>query len=272
MTKAGFRLLLVLAAFFAADAGWTHSDMDKPLYVATAGVDEGRCQDPANPCRTLAYALNRVGKGGQVRVAGGTYQLSDAAAIFQVISGITDIRGGFAADNQFLAPAGLPTLITGMPYQYRAQVQSLGFHLVADQKGTNSNTLKETRAMLKQNQALQAGLPAAACIGGSVSGLSCQNTDLLAHVPFSAVSGNPGAAADIWGFVDLNTNREYALVSYNNGTAVFDVTDPTEPAEIGFVAGQNTVWRDIKVYQYFDETDQRWHAFAYVTADGTSEG
>ena len=76
----------------------------------------------------------------------------------------------------------------------------------------------------------------------------------------------------MWGFVDLNTGREYAIVGYSFGTAVFDVSDATNPREVGFVDGQRTTWRDIKVYQYWHAADQRWNAFAYVTADNASDG
>ena len=68
----------------------------------------------------------------------------------------------------------------------------------------------------------------------------------------SSVSAFPGSAADVWGFTDLNTNREYAIITYNIGTAVFDVTDPENPVEVGFVDGQNTSWRDVKVTQAFN--------------------
>ena len=78
------------------------------------------------------------------------------------------------------------------------------------------------------------------CTGGQSSGLDCLNAELLARVPNTSVSTSPGSAADVWGFTDLNSNREYTIVGYNNGTAVFDVTDPESPAEVGFINGQNT--------------------------------
>ncbi|HEX7718222.1 MAG TPA: choice-of-anchor B family protein, partial [Woeseiaceae bacterium] len=56
------------------------------------------------------------------------------------------------------------------------------------------------------------------------------------------------------------------------GTAVIDITDPSEPVEVGFIDGQRASWRDIKVYQYFDAGEGRWMAYAYVTTDGSSDG
>ncbi len=110
------------------------------------------------------------------------------------------------------------------------------------------------------------------CINGFAGESPCLNIDLLTHFDFDRVSANPASAADVWGFVDLNSNREYAIVGFDIGTAVFDVTDPDDPREIGFIDGQLAAWRDIKVYQYWNGTEQRWNAFAYITTDGAADG
>lgn len=68
--------------------------------------------------------------------------------------------------------------------------------------------------------------------------------------------------------MDLNTNREYAVVGFELGTGVFDVTDPDEPHEIGFIDGESAPSRDIKIYQFWNSAEQRWNARAYVTTDG----
>ena len=45
------------------------------------------------------------------------------------------------------------------------------------------------------------------------------------------------------------------------------------PREVGFIDGENEIWRDIKVYQFFDAAADRWRAYAYVTTDGqTNDG
>ena len=84
-------------------------------------------------------------------------------------------------------------------------------------------------------------------------------------------STTPSAGADVWGFIDLNTGREYALIGLRNGTAVVDVTDTGAEFEVGTVAGAGTTWRDIKVYQFYDSAASRWQAFAYVTADSAND-
>ncbi|HZD52657.1 MAG TPA: choice-of-anchor B family protein, partial [Woeseiaceae bacterium] len=115
-------------------------------------------------------------------------------------------------------------------------------------------------------------LVAAPCTGGMAGELPCNAIDLLSHVKFADLNARPAAANDVWGFVDLNTGREYVIAGYDIGTAVIDVTDPQDPFEVGFVDGQQTVWRDPKVYQQYDAAAGRWHAWAYVTADATAKG
>lgn len=74
------------------------------------------------------------------------------------------------------------------------------------------------------------------------------------------------------GHVDLNTQREYAIVGMRASIAVVDVTEPTSPVVVGEVQGQSTSWRDVKVYQYYDSTANRWRAYAYSSADSVTEG
>ncbi len=262
--------LLIIALAVVSPVALAHGDMDKPLYVAVNGADRDRCFDPAAPCRTLAYALRRVGKGGQIRVGPGRFEISDTDSLFHLVSGIVDIRGGF--DHGFRQPGVETTILVGVPPDFRSVLGSKGFHVVADHKATDEATAAETLALLELHQSMQQPLKAEPCTGGSSSGLDCQNAELLAHVPFGDVSARPGAAADVWGFLDLNTNREYVLVGYNIGTAVFDVSDPARPREVGFIDGRNTTWRDIKVYQRLEPSGERWHAYAYVTTDGSSDG
>ncbi len=106
------------------------------------------------------------------------------------------------------------------------------------------------------------------CINGSAGGFTCDEIDLISHVDLPDISTGPQSAADIWGFVDLNSNREYTLIGVDTGTAVIDTTNPDVPQLIGFIPGQSTSWRDIKVYQFYDDALSRWQAYAYVTADG----
>ena len=97
-----------------------------------------------------------------------------------------------------------------------------------------------------------ASFAAEVCNAGMAGSFACSKIDLLTHVSLSQFSSAPTAANDIWGFVDRNDNREYAIIGLANGTAVVDVTDPLNPVEAGTIPGIQTSWRDIKVYQFFN--------------------
>ncbi len=268
MQRLSLTVLLTLIATSAA----AHSEMERPLFVAAGGDDKGNCVDASAPCASLAYALTRVGKGGEIRVAEGAFAISDPGDLFHLISGIVNVRGGFSQADGFREAGVATTTITGVPPEYRGLFSNRGFHVLADSKNQPEEQLAKTHDMLRQHKSMQAPLKSAPCVNGETGGLACENIELLAHVPFASVSANPRAAADVWGFVDLNTDREYAITSYNSGTAVFDITEPTAPREVGFIDGQNTTWRDIKVYQAFDTTNERWAAYAYITTDGSTDG
>ena len=73
------------------------------------------------------------------------------------------------------------------------------------------------------------------------------NMTLRAEVDF------PQRLNDIWGYE--RDGREYALVGTATGIAIFDITDPDNPENKGFLEGPESIWRDIKV----------WDNYAYVT-------
>ncbi|MDG2504529.1 MAG: choice-of-anchor B family protein [Crocinitomicaceae bacterium] len=52
---------------------------------------------------------------------------------------------------------------------------------------------------------------------------------------------------DVWGYVDEQGN-EYAIVGTEDGTSIMNVTDPSSPFEVFWLAGENSTWRDPSVY------------------------
>ena len=89
------------------------------------------------------------------------------------------------------------------------------------------------------------------CNGGTAGSYPCNDYDLLLHMPltlFEATSGN-----DSWGWTDPTTNKEYALMGLNIGTAFVDITNPNEAIYLGKLqtASQNSSWRDIKVFNNY---------------------
>jgi len=69
----------------------------------------------------------------------------------------------------------------------------------------------------------------------------------------------PTELSDIWGWVD-SLGNEYAIVGTNEGTSIFDLSDPTNPTEIFFEQGMHSTWRDIKTFG----------DYAYVTTEATN--
>lgn len=95
------------------------------------------------------------------------------------------------------------------------------------------------------------------CVNGIAGDFACDGIALLSRVPLETMEGNSGN--DLWGWVDSQTGREYALMGMNNGTAFVDISDPETPVFLGRLPTQthSSAWRDIKVYE----------DHAYVVAD-----
>ena len=265
------RVAIIAGCVMFSQATFGHGDEDSPRYVAEQGVDAGDCTLPVRPCRTIQYATAVARKGSQVRVASGRYRIETPHEIFHVTSGVLDVRGGFSRFDDFLtqAPTANPTTLVGVPAEFRDQLRAQGFHVIADRKGGDrQGALADLRrgygAMLTSGGTTQ-------CDGGSAGSFACDQIDMLSHLALADFSSKPRLANDIWGFVDLNTEREYALIGLYNGTAVVDVTDPATPFEVGFVSGPGSVWRDIKVAQNYDSDDARWRTYAYVSTDSANE-
>jgi len=249
-------------------ATFAHGDSD-PLFVAEGGQDAGYCKVESAPCASIGYALQFAGKGGQIRVAEGTYAIENPEDVFHLVSGVLDVTGGFSVEGDFKISKSGNSILTGVPYEYRQILMERGFQVIADQKGLDG---AKAGQMLQVHQQLKSSIAATPCQGGMAGSLPCNNVDLLSHVGFNDMNVTASAGTDVWGFVDLNTGREYAIAGFNIGTAIYDVTDAENPREVGFINGQNAVWRDIKVYQFFNIADDRWNAYAYITTDGSTDG
>ncbi len=104
------------------------------------------------------------------------------------------------------------------------------------------------------------------CEDGEAAGYDCNEVDLLAFVPWEELGGARGARlADVWGWTDPETRREYAIVGLMDGTSFVDVTDPSNPRFLGNLprtpGSQTNTWRDAKVF----------NSHAFIVADGAGE-
>lgn len=248
-----------------------HSEEDKPRFVANEGRDVGKCDNVLRPCQSIGYAVSNANKGDKVLVASGLYAISSTEELFYLKSEVVPILGGYNRFDHYQSqsPQSNITSLAGIPSDMADSLTLKGFNIITDSKSkVKSKLLAQKMASysnVNQSQRSQT------CENGEASGFSCNNLDLLAHMPLNQFSSSHGSANDIWGHVDLNTGKEFAIIGLQRGVAVVDVTEPTAPKEVGTIDGKSATWRDIKVYQYFDDNINAWRAYAYVTIDGVSD-
>jgi len=275
MTKAAQTLsILILLSVFSCPDVVAHTDHDRARFVAQDGVDQGNCKNRFRPCASIAYAAQNANKGDTLLVAQGTYTISSVDDIFYLISDIVPALGGFQPlDNyQVQNPAKFATTLVGVPTEYADVLYQRGFNVIADTKSLSNHQLSALNSSLQTAQAMLTKQPQSDCIEGRAGAFDCSNISLLSHVPIADLPTDSNAANDIWGHVDLNTMKEYALLGMRRGVVLIDVSDPINPVIVDAITGQSTTWRDIKVYQYFSNSLNKWQAFAYATADSVSEG
>ncbi|MEM9386697.1 MAG: choice-of-anchor B family protein [Pseudomonadota bacterium] len=260
-------LLLSIGTLFAPST-FGHGE-SVARFVAPQGIDGGDCTDAAAPCRSIMYAIERAQKGDNVLLAKGTYTFDPKEAVL-LVSDVIPVTGGYSTRDGYLNrnTSSAQTFVIGLPARYRERLAKRGITLIQDRKGL---AIGHDRYAAQINAVATA--PATIfCVGGLVGPYPCENVNLLGLRPLSTFSTLPSAANDIWGFVDLNNGREYALLGLNNATAIVDLARPRRPREVGSIPGESTVWRDIKVLQFFDRDEGRWKGYAYVVSDSTDDG
>lgn len=264
-------LPIVLLLAFVSQGSSAHTDHDKARFVAQDGEDSGKCDNRFRPCKTLIYAARQANKGDKILVAEGKYTF-DSAQHSQVLNdSLLPVLGGFSRSDHYQVqnPTVNKTTLLNVPAYLSETLYTKGFDSIADGKSNVSTLRAATQDMQISNQMVASE----ACVEGlAAERFPCDNVALLSNVPVSLLSVVSISANDIWGHVDLNTQREYAIVGMRSSVAVVDVTDPTAPNVVGEVTGQSTSWRDVKVYQYFDRNAARWKAYAYSSADSVTEG
>ena len=89
-------------------------------------------------------------------------------------------------------------------------------------------------------------------------------TQLIAQLNVSFV-GSLGydnqELSDIWGY-RAPDSTEYALVGVGNGFSIVSLANPSNPTEVAFIPGDQSIWRDIKTFG----------EYAYVTTDEGDDG
>ena len=88
----------------------------------------------------------------------------------------------------------------------------------------------------------------AKCRGGKAAGYFCKNIDLVGYVAPGVMGGS--GIADVWGWVDPETKKEYAILGSTGGVQFVDVTKPSDPVYLGRLpikAGNALLWQEIEI-------------------------
>ena len=87
------------------------------------------------------------------------------------------------------------------------------------------------------------------CEDGFAGVYPCYGYDLQAIVSLETFGANSGN--DSWGWTDLQTGKEYAIMGLDDGTAFVDISVPDQPVYLGKLATATvpSSWRDVKVFQ-----------------------
>jgi choice-of-anchor B domain-containing protein len=251
----------VLFSLWLAGVASGHDDVVGTRFVSPDGVDAGDCDENHDPCRTLPYALTKVGPGDAIKLAAGHYDVS-GIDVETLLLGKEGVRGGYSAEDHFAIQNAETnrTLVSGVPDAFRNNFLAHGFTVV----DANGDPLP--RVVLPKLAA------PTSCTGGFAGRFRCHNVDYLAQVQLQEIPTQPTSASNLWGFVDLDDGREYAVLGHRNGTAVYDVTTPAAPVLVGNVPGNPSLWREVKVYQAADPGDGPHRAYAYITTEAPDSG
>ncbi|MGS2719779.1 choice-of-anchor B family protein [Paraglaciecola aestuariivivens] len=261
-------VIMILSIAFSQGVQ-AHAEHDKARFVAANGTNSGSCSNRFRPCKSVSYAAQQANKGDTILVAQGRYAIESEQDLLYLTGEVVPVLGGFNQIDQYQNqnPDRYLTTISGVPLQYVNQLENQGFKVIRDSKGAAALSLASKGlssghlALMKQSQSNLA------CVDGQADGYECSNIDLLAHIPLDDFPSKPSSANDIWGFVDLNNQKEYAIIGLRNAIALVDVSEPSAPKITGSIDGLPTTWRDIKVYQFYHKPTLRWQAYAYVTSE-----
>ena len=84
----------------------------------------------------------------------------------------------------------------------------------------------------------------------------------LSLAEFSTAEEDMQQGNDIWGWTDVPSCREFALMGLRSGAVFMEISDPVAPRYVGFLFSHTacSFWRDIKTY--------RDHAFIVADVAG----
>jgi len=73
-----------------------------------------------------------------------------------------------------------------------------------------------------------------------------KNLTLLGQLTFP----NKGDLSNLWGYTAPD-GTEYAIVGLEMGVSIVSLADPTNPVEVQFLPGVQTIWREVKTFSHY---------------------
>lgn len=107
---------------------------------------------------------------------------------------------------------------------------------------------------MKQTSAAEAaGTEAVSCLNGMAGVYPCDDVDFLSFMPLEALGTEQGSkAANVWGWTDSLTSKEYVLLGMTDTLAIVDISDPINPVQVGHLPNHTPnnpqKYRDVKIY------------------------
>lgn len=91
------------------------------------------------------------------------------------------------------------------------------------------------------------------CENGLAGIYPCNGYDLMGYISIEELGGIGASGTDCWGWTDITTGKEYALVGTSTGTTFIDISDTQNLSIVGVLptATVFSSWRDIKVYENY---------------------
>src|SRR5688500_5396801 len=228
----------------AGNAAASHDESVGARFVQPGGIDAGNCLDHHAPCVSIQYALGRAEPGNTLKVGAGIFDLRGVDPE-TLLHGPVHASGGYGdADHYYESrPLQVQSIVTGVDARYRNALAVRGFYWAESLAAAQRNEFSLADGTSLQ----QAHAAPAACVQGNAGPFPCRDIDFESQIPLAQFSSRPVSAANVWGFVDLNDNREYAVLGLRNGTAIIEGTDPATPRDVVTIPGHNSPWREVQV-------------------------
>ena len=201
----GYRIDLRLAG--PAEA--SHDESLGARFVQPGGIDAGNCLDHHAPCVSIRYALAQAEPGNTVKVGAGIFDLTGIDPE-TYLHGPVHATGGYDELDHYLEsrPSQVRSIVTGVDARYRHALAVRGFHWAESAAAARRGVVSFGGRRRFSRSARQPP----PCTQGAPGQFPCRNLDFQSQIPLAQLSSAPVSAANVWGFVDLNDNREYAVL------------------------------------------------------------